>query len=151
MKGTTWHCLLKNDILELTLHLFSWNLWIIYNYKFIFKSLTEAIFKCTIKWKTHNIPNNHNTSQLCMNQLWHSCRVCQPTLPPLLSSSSQSFNVQTAFVTGQSWQCTSLCRACFPSLFIGGRLGVMDCRRDIEIHFTFPTNSIANALKCSSV
>lgn len=55
-------------------------------------------------------------------------------------------------MTEQNWQCTSLCQACFPSLFIGVQLGTTDCRRHIEIHFTFsPTlAAIANALKCSS-
>lgn len=41
--------------------------------------------------KVENTTNNHETSQLCMNQL------CQPTLPPLLSSSSKSFSVQNSF------------------------------------------------------
>lgn len=55
-------------------------------------------------------------------------------------------------MTEQNWQCTSLCQACFPSLFIGVQLGTTDCRRHIEIHFTFsPTlAAIANALKCNS-
>lgn len=73
---------------------------------------------------------------------------CHRYFPPTASPSTY----KTAFVTGQSWQCTSLCQACFPSLFFGGRLGATDCRRDIEIHFTFPPSlAIANALKCSSV
>ncbi len=56
-----------------------------------------------------------------MNQLWQlseSAAHPAPLLPPPASPSTY----KTALVTGQSWQCTSLCQACLPSLFTADRL-----------------------------